>query len=162
MPSNDPSWEMRKNELFMPQFLSLSLFSFCFAFSYDFTSLSWRNIESGKKYQIAKKEHKWQNICDFKWQIWHQRTVRTIENREKLISNVVNFHLSINSCEFWRLTKSFFALQEIGILCFDAGTNAIAHLVWIKFQWFIEASRNWIVLETETIRKQSSGNKSSR
>lgn len=67
----------------------------------------WRNLSGRWKSEIAKSEHKRQNICDLKWQIWHQRAVRAAENREKSLANAINFHLSINFVEFRLLTKRF-------------------------------------------------------
>lgn len=94
----DSSWEARTSFFFLPS-RSASL--------YDFTLPLWRNIElRRRKITLRKASIKRQNICDLKWQIRHQRPDRTGENREKLTSNAVNFHLSINFNALRRLTKS--------------------------------------------------------
>lgn len=93
---------LRENcaNLFTLQFLFLS--SFCFAS----LMILQRSYEETLRKKLAKPSIKRHNICDLKWQIRHQREVRESRNREKLISNAVNFHLSINFIALRWLTKS--------------------------------------------------------
>lgn len=78
------------------QFLFLRL-SHAFAFAA-------RRVEENTT--LGKASIKRHNICDLKWQIWHQRNSRKRGDREQLAANAVNFHLSINSNAWRWLTKS--------------------------------------------------------
>lgn len=75
--------------------------SFVFAFAFAFAAR-----RGGENKTLRKASIKRHNICDLKWQIWHQRNSRKRGDREQLAANAVNFHLSINSNAWRWLTKS--------------------------------------------------------
>lgn len=106
LPWNDPFDERGT--------VSFPLFSFCFAFFFMISRRFREEISSLGKKTAKKYSIKRQNICDLKWQIWLQWSVRVDENREQLICYAVNFHLSINRIAFRWLTKRAFATNCTG------------------------------------------------